>query len=170
MIRRNRPTNSLRGFAQRNDGAAASEFALMLPLLVILLFAGVEIGRVLHDYHTVSKSVRDAGRYAARWHFACPDTVYTDPDVVANTRNLALTGRVSGDGDYLLALWDEPETVTVTLTCSDNGGWEGLYSETQVRSVNVRAEVPFEFLFASLLGLPGRLTLTLEHTQPHVGE
>ena len=44
-------------------GIAAVEFAIILPLLVLLLFGTIEIGRILFDYQAASKSVRDATRY-----------------------------------------------------------------------------------------------------------
>lgn len=156
------------------DGAAAAEFAIVLPLLLILLFGGFEIGRVLHDYHTVSKSVRDAGRFAARLPGGCGG--FSDADDVTRIQDLALTGTVTGSGDYLLPLWQERGTVTVSLTCFDGsstgpyGEWSGLYDGSDLRIVTVEAQAPFDFLFASLFGLPASLTLTLEHTQPHVGQ
>lgn len=177
MTRRSSSNCPLGKFWRATDGGAAAEFALVLPLLLILLFAGLEIGRALHDYHTVSKSVRDAGRYAARWPGTCPDVgeYALTPTVEAETRHLALTGRIdepNGDDDYLLSQWRDTDTVTVRLICSEIGDWSGLYAgEAYMRTVRVTAEAPFEFLYATLLGLPdGRITLSLQHTQPHVGE
>jgi hypothetical protein len=48
---------------KRQDGAALVEFALVLPLLLVLTFVTTEIGRALYQYNTLAKSVRDAARY-----------------------------------------------------------------------------------------------------------
>ena len=55
--------NKLKWLTRCERGAAAAEFVLVLPLLLILVFAAVEVGRLMHDYHVVTKSVRDATRY-----------------------------------------------------------------------------------------------------------
>ena len=55
--------NSTMKFRQR--GVAAIEFALILPLLLVLTFATTEIGRALYEYASVAKSVRATARYLA---------------------------------------------------------------------------------------------------------
>jgi Flp pilus assembly protein TadG len=47
------------------DGQTAVEFALVLPILAVLLFAIVEFGVVFHDYVTVTDASRVAARKAA---------------------------------------------------------------------------------------------------------
>jgi Flp pilus assembly protein TadG len=45
-------------------GAAVVEFALVAPLLILLLFGIVEFGFVFNDYQSVRQGVRDATRVA----------------------------------------------------------------------------------------------------------
>lgn len=47
--------------AQR--GVAIIEFALVLPLLLLLTFMTTELGRAIWHYNTLTKSVRDGARY-----------------------------------------------------------------------------------------------------------
>ena len=47
------------------DGQTAVEFALVLPILAVLLFAIVEFGVAFHDYVTVTDASRVAAREAA---------------------------------------------------------------------------------------------------------
>lgn len=54
---RSHPTKS----GQR--GVEAIEFALILPLLLVLTFATTELGRALYEYAQVAKSVREGARY-----------------------------------------------------------------------------------------------------------
>ena len=50
---------------QAQAGAAIVEFALILPLLLILTFITTEFGRALYQYNILTKSVRNAARYLA---------------------------------------------------------------------------------------------------------
>ena len=44
-------------------GSASVEFALMLPLLLILLFGGIEAGHFVWTQHKLAEAVRDGARY-----------------------------------------------------------------------------------------------------------
>lgn len=46
-------------------GVAMVEFAITLPLLLLLLLAIGEFGRMLYQYNVLLQASRDAGRYAA---------------------------------------------------------------------------------------------------------
>ena len=45
---------------------AGTEFALVVPFLLLLLIGSIEIGRALRYYHVVKESLRDAARYLSR--------------------------------------------------------------------------------------------------------
>lgn len=49
----------------RENGVAIIEFTITLPLLLLLMFAGAEVGRLLYQYNTLTKSVEDGARYLA---------------------------------------------------------------------------------------------------------
>lgn len=44
-------------------GVAAVEFAILLPLLLLIVFGTTEFGRALYAYNTIVKGTRDAARY-----------------------------------------------------------------------------------------------------------
>lgn len=48
-------------FEQR--GVAAVEFAILLPVLLLIVFGITEFGRALYSYNTIAKGTRDAARY-----------------------------------------------------------------------------------------------------------
>lgn len=50
-----------RHFQQR--GVAAVEFAILLPMLLLIVFGITEFGRALYYYNTLVKASRDAARY-----------------------------------------------------------------------------------------------------------
>jgi Flp pilus assembly protein TadG len=149
----NRLRTALTAWRTGEGGATAVEFALLLPLLTILLFGFIEVGRLLWDYHIVSASVRDAARYAARLDASCATGGTLNGDVT-RVKRLARTGSVDGTTP-LLPGWTDDATVTVTVTCVDNPGgttWSGRYKGMlQFPRVTVTAAAPHVSLFGGLL-------------------
>ena len=128
---------------------AAAEMALMTPLLLLLMFGSVEVGKYFLDAHVVAKSVRDGARYAARQSFSDFPGCSPSAAVIANTRNLTRTGEVSG-GYARLSYWtDGDSTIDVTSTCAS--GYEGIYSQVGMGApvVTVAASVPYSPLLNS---------------------
>ena len=75
------------------QGVAIVEFALVLPMLILLLLIVTELGRALMQYNTVAKSVRDAGRYLS---IQLPNTKLTE------AKNLVVYGNTAGTGSPLV--------------------------------------------------------------------
>ncbi|MCO6059618.1 pilus assembly protein [Pseudomonas sp. MOB-449] len=76
-------------------GVAMVEFAITLPLLLLLLLAIGEFGRMLYQYNSLLQASRDAGRYVAgkAWNRALGAIDLTsDPQLVPRTRNIAVYG------------------------------------------------------------------------------
>lgn len=48
------------------SGVAATEFALVLPLLLLLTFAGTDFGRALHAHIALSNACRAGAEYGSR--------------------------------------------------------------------------------------------------------
>ncbi|MFZ3155684.1 TadE/TadG family type IV pilus assembly protein [Pseudomonas sp.] len=86
------------GQAQR--GVAMVEFAIALPLLLLLLLAIGEFGRMLYQYNSLLQASRDAGRYVAgqAWN----DTLGVDlnGDLQSKTKNVAVYGLPANPGGY----------------------------------------------------------------------
>jgi Flp pilus assembly protein TadG len=47
----------------RHRGLAIVEFVIVLPILLLMLFAVAELGRAIFQYNTLTKAVRDSARY-----------------------------------------------------------------------------------------------------------
>ncbi len=158
-------------------GNAGAEFALLLPLLAVLLFGGIEIGRLLHDYHVVRESVRDAGRYLSRVEADCSSAspFYNAAEHESRAQNLALRGDVNSSAPYLLGYWTDPLSVDIAIDCSiDNSAdpkpYQGIYANDDfVPLVVVTATVPFTFLFGQLVTSSGTIDLILSHKVVSVG-
>jgi hypothetical protein len=86
---------------RNQQGVALIEFALILPLLLLLTFITTEFGRAIYQYDTLAKSVRNAARYLS---------IQTPNTRINEARNLVVYGNIEGAGQPL-ALGLEPQHV-----------------------------------------------------------
>src|SRR5579863_5733360 len=84
-------------------GTAAVEFTIVLPVLLMSMVATAEIGRMLSQYNTLNKAVRDAVRYlAANALTGTTGVISITSALQTATTNLVLTGNTAGTGTALL--------------------------------------------------------------------
>lgn len=78
---------------QQQKGVAMVEFAIALPLLLLLLLGIGEFGRMLFQYNVLLQASRDAARYAAgeAWDPTLGQVVLDD-DLRSRTQLLAVYG------------------------------------------------------------------------------
>ncbi|WP_309662573.1 pilus assembly protein [Sphingomonas sp.] len=139
-------------------GAAAAEMALVTPLLVILMFGSLEIGKFFWDENVVVKAARDGARYASRQSFAsmpCGGPATNENQI----KNVVRFGKpvVTVADLPLLYYWTNPATITVTIDCYANAGvngarvYDGLYTaRATVPRVFVTASVPYSPLVGAI--------------------
>ncbi|QDU92934.1 TadE/TadG family type IV pilus assembly protein [Lignipirellula cremea] len=124
--------SNVRLIRRRTAGVAATEFALVLPVMLLLTFAGADVARVLHVHTAVSNAARVGAEYGALHPFSPLEPETWELEVAAVVREeLSLTGAV--DADLL-------EIEINTTTDAD-----GLYH------VALEASYPF----ATVVGWPG---------------
>ena len=185
MTRRIRK-HAFAAFRRNQRGIASVEFALLLPVLVLLLFGTVEIGRMVSDYHAVAKGVRDAARYLSRVDgIACPAASVT-ADRQTEAAYMAMAGTLAAPADgtgYRLSYWTKPENVVVTVACVDNSaaGYTGIYTDIDgnplatIPEITVTANVPFVRLFGDLIvsgnqtDLGDVFSFRVSHSELHFG-
>jgi Flp pilus assembly protein TadG len=98
----------------RNEqGQAMTEFALVLPVLALILFAVIQFGIVFNNYITLTDATRAGARKAA----VSRDDPNRDADVMAAVRSSA----TDLDGSKLSvsppsSTWDSGTDVTVTAS------------------------------------------------------
>jgi Flp pilus assembly protein TadG len=132
-INRRRP-----GSGDRDRGAAAVEFALLLPVLLLLVCGIIDFGRALNAQITLTQAARVGARMAA----------LSLPNVVSQTEAEAAATGLSGT------------TATVTVSCPSGSG--------PTSDATVKVSYPFTFVtpigaIAKLFGGSGpgsSLTLT----------
>jgi Flp pilus assembly protein TadG len=104
--------------AAQQRGTAIVEFTISLPVLLFLMLATAEFGRILSEYNTLTKSVRDAARYlASNAAQGTTGIVNITSTVQTQTTNLVVTGNINGSGSALL-----PGLSASNVTVSDAGG------------------------------------------------
>lgn len=164
----------MRHLARETSGAAAVEFALSFPILLVLICGCMELGNYFMDEHRLVKAVRDGARYAARQDLTnftgCSGT--PAGTVQDDTRNVVKTGLLSGGDDMLPLL--ASATIDVTVTCTTTAGGtalSGFYANVKngggtvvgAPIVTVDASVPYQPIVGKL-GFPG-YNLTLNARQ-----
>ena len=77
----------------RQKGTAIVEFALILPLLLLLTMITTEFGRAIYQYNTIVKSLRNTTRYLS---LQTPNTQITE------AKNLVVFGNIAGTGTALV--------------------------------------------------------------------
>ncbi len=138
--------------ASRQRGVAMVEFAIALPVLLLLMLATAELGRMLSQYNTLTQAVRDGVRYAASAAVVgSTGVIYVTPAVQSSVANLVATGTVDGSGAPLL-----PGLTAADVTVTDAGN----------DYVSVTASYPYEPMVGATLptfglGSPIPLNVTL---------
>ena len=124
---------------QNQQGAALVEFAVVLPMLLLLLFGIIEFGRVLSVSHSVNSAAREGARVAS-----LPGSD-NDSVLAAIQNDLALAGlavdSVEFDPiDISTASPDQPVTVRVIINYESVGWVQGFipgFSGGQLQGVVV---------------------------------
>lgn len=118
--------------------------ALILPLLLTLMFAGLEGAHYLYVEHQVVKGVRDGARYAARLPF---DSVVDSTSV----KNVTRTGNIAG-GTPRVSNWANAD-IDVNFGCASVSGLAGIYKTLNCpRIVTVSTTFNYASLFGALTG------------------
>ena len=117
-----------------NDGAALIEFAIVLPLMLLVLFGTIDFGLLFQRYQVVTNAAREGARIAV-----LPD--YSDADAEARVTEFLTAG---GLNEVLLS------APTPVRTC------EALPSGPSINVVSVTVEYPYTYsaigAFASYFG------------------
>ena len=82
---------------RNQSGQAVVELAFQIPLMMLLLFGGVQIGRVFYVYHTLQKALRGGAGLLAR--SGNVDYCNGGDMAVADARNFMVFGNLQGEGN-----------------------------------------------------------------------
>lgn len=121
----------LAAFLRDARGAAASEFALIVPLMIILLFTGSEGAHFVWTQHKLTEAVRDGARYASRLQIdkVCDggSSVLADPEL-SDIKRLTLTGQLASSTALPVVPGWSIDEIDVTVSC-DSFVATGIYGD-----------------------------------------
>ena len=124
--------------AGRQAGLAAVEFAITLPVLLLLMLSIAEFGRMLSQYDTLTKAVRDSCRYvASKAAVGTTSVVSITPQLQGEAGNLVAFGNINGTGTALLS-----GLVSSNVTVADAGGGYVSVSATYTYSPMIGKTLP----------------------------
>jgi hypothetical protein len=164
----------LRRYLAESRGSAATEFAMILPMLIIVLFVGSEAGHFVWTQHKLTEAVRNGARYAARLEVTkvCdgPTAVLANPEL-ANIRLLTRTGQLaSNQARSVVPGWTDAQ-VDVEVSCEsfvDTGIYYDLGAAGPIVTVRA-ANVAYPYLFGALGGLGGQIALNARSNAAVIG-
>ena len=136
-------------------GAELIEFALVLPLILLLCLGVVEFGRAYYTYNILSKAVRDGARFLSTGLVTSTGTV--DATTATGTKNVVVYGNVAGTGTKIL-----PDLLTTQVNIPAPTVISGAE-----QYVTVSVSYPYVPLFR--LVMPTTLTLSPKVTMIFVG-
>lgn len=142
-LKAKRRPKSRRKFRQDQSGAVLVEFALILPLLLVIFGVVIEGSRMMKSYQSVTSGVRDATRFLAR--VAPLDVCSSGGDLGGFNAELQAIVANSIGGRPLLQDQITVTSVTATVSCTN-----GNFRVSPSPSVNVTAALDIEFPFAGL--------------------
>ena len=133
---------------QNEDGVMLTEFAIILPFILLVMFLIVESARIFFAYQAAVDGVRDASRYLAR--VAPVDICDTGGNVDGFEAELRtrVENAVGGNAAF-------PQTVTVTGLNASVNCVAGDYRQDPVPVANVSASVRFTFPFSGFVAFFG---------------
>lgn len=161
--------------SRRSDerGQSVVEFALIVPLMVIILFAIVDFARIYTTMMSVESAAREAADYgttlgAGKWQVGAPmDGTVAEMERRACIASSNLTDYADADGDPQVGGCQNP---TFAYALSETTGCENPLREPPCR-VTVTLSYQFDLLaplnidfFGVQLGIPNSITFQRDST------
>jgi Flp pilus assembly protein TadG len=117
------------------------EFAISVPVILLLMFGSVEFGNMMINYSTLNDAVRDAARYVAGAALqGTADAMVTGAQwntIATQGQNLAVFGNIAGTGSPLL-----PSLAVAQITVTE---------DLVNRNITVAAAYPYQALFGAAI-------------------
>ncbi|MBL4823269.1 MAG: pilus assembly protein [Colwellia sp.] len=121
-------------YIKKQKGLAAIEFTMVLPFLLLLIFASAEFGRLMFQYNALNKTVRDASRYlSANAKPGDTNIINIKDAVTAQVKSLIKYGQSASTTLLLPNLNDDDISLTISgdfITITVTYDWQPIFSDT----------------------------------------
>lgn len=144
----------------RRDGVSAIEFAILVPLMMLVFGGVIEIGRLLGESSALEKSLQAGALIAAR------SSLPLSNEALQAVENTVKTGTVNGAGEFLLPGWaDGGSSLSIQVTPQ-------VVSGETVNVVRLAAAVPHIPIIQGLVDYIGlnSYILNSSHETAHIGD
>jgi len=125
---------------KNQQGLAAVEFAIVLPVMLFLMLATAEFGRVFYHYNTLTKAVQNGARYASRPVLNTSGLTNIDADFKQSIQNFVVYGNEGGVGEAVLDGLTETSAKVVISSSAANK--------------TITIEASYDYSFSVLSDLP----------------
>ena len=119
---------------KEQQGLAVIEFTLVLPFLLLLIFASAEFGRLLYQYNALNKTVRDASRYlSSNVKFGDNGNLTIKESISIDVKNLIQFGQSTSASALFPNLSDDDISLAINgdfIVITVNYDWQPIFSET----------------------------------------
>lgn len=126
---------------RRQAGLAMVEFAISVPVILLLMFGSFEFGHLMIEYSALNDGVRNAARYVAGEALqGTADAMATGSawsTLVTQGKNVAVFGNIGGTGNAIC-----PGLGVGAITVSE---------DTLNRTITVAASYPYTSLFGGAI-------------------
>jgi Flp pilus assembly protein TadG len=132
----------------RDRGQSLLEFAMVLPILLLLAIGTIEFGRAYYHYNTLSKAVRQAARYMSTHAYTTAEQT--------NACRMAVYGNATGTGTPVL-----PGLTTSNFVVTPRNGGTTMTSPPEWVKVSVTGYT-FQSMFPNIVPINASLTAGVE--------
>ncbi|UMA65802.1 pilus assembly protein [Roseivivax marinus] len=146
-----------RRFRRDDRGAALVEFAIGLPLMILIFAIVVEGGRMMWSYQAATAGVRDAARYLGR--VASSDSCETAASLAGYTAALEDIVRLNAQANTVFPSSITVDSVVPALKCV-----AGTYRVSPAPVAQVTATLTITFPFQGIFALAGGTLGTVQAT------
>lgn len=129
-------------------GQSLLEFAMVLPVLLLLALGTIEFGRAYYHYNTLSKAVRQGARYMSMHAYTAAERT--------NAQRMAIYGNADGTGSPCL-----PGLTTSNIVITPRNGGTALATPPEWVKVSVTGYT-FQSMFPKIVPISASLTPGVE--------
>lgn len=133
---RTKRNRARRRLGRREGGAALVEFALIAPVLFLVLFGVIEFGMALNDYQSIRHGVRDGARQAAVQQYGSTPTTCTSATDSSDVAAPADVKKVICLTEDRIGLGGDVRVLVEFTKASNSGGDYGSISVCAQRNVD----------------------------------
>ena|SRR6476646_548296 len=134
---------------RHSKGQSLAEFALVIPLFLVMLFGIIDIGRVIWANDALANAAREGARYASVTGSSLITPTSTKNDIKAYTRNYAIA---AGTNVNVTVCYSAVTNSSATSGCTGDNDQSGVTNDRgSLVTVQVTSTVPI--LTGALLGM-----------------